>query len=51
MPLPAPTEPPAAAGWSLTSRLAWRFGVGVAITDPAIKLAELRNWLDKQVLK
>jgi GMP synthase (glutamine-hydrolysing) len=32
-------------------RLAWRFGVGASITDPAIKLAELRNWLDKQVLK
>jgi GMP synthase (glutamine-hydrolysing) len=30
-------------------RLAWRFGVGVSITDPAIKLAELRNWLDRQV--
>ena len=33
------------------ARLAWRFGVGVSITDPSIKLAELRNWLDKQVLK
>jgi GMP synthase (glutamine-hydrolysing) len=33
------------------ARLAWRFGVGVSITDPAIKLAELRNWLEKQVLK
>jgi GMP synthase (glutamine-hydrolysing) len=33
------------------ARLAWRFGVGASITDPAIKLAELRNWLDKQVLK
>jgi GMP synthase (glutamine-hydrolysing) len=31
------------------ARLAWRFGVGVSITDPLIKLAELRNWLDKQV--
>jgi GMP synthase (glutamine-hydrolysing) len=33
------------------ARLAWRFGVGVSITDPAIKLAELRNWLERQVLK
>ena len=33
------------------ARLAWRFGVGVSITDPATKLAELRNWLEKQVLK
>ncbi|MEJ0087888.1 MAG: type 1 glutamine amidotransferase [Pseudomonadota bacterium] len=33
------------------ARLAWRFGVGASITDPTIKLAELRNWLDKQVLK
>jgi GMP synthase (glutamine-hydrolysing) len=33
------------------ARLAWRFGVGEAITDPAIKLAELRNWLERQVLK
>jgi len=33
------------------ARLAWRFGVGPAITDPGIKLAELRNWLDKQVLR
>ena len=33
------------------ARLAWRFGVGPSITDPAIKLAELRNWLEKQVLK
>ncbi len=31
------------------ARLAWRFGVGVSITDSAIKQAELRNWLDKQV--
>ena len=28
------------------ARLAWRFGVGPSITDPGIKLAELRNWLD-----
>jgi GMP synthase (glutamine-hydrolysing) len=33
------------------ARLAWRFGVGPSITDPEIKLAELRNWLQKQVLK
>ncbi|MEO8065102.1 MAG: type 1 glutamine amidotransferase [Pseudomonadota bacterium] len=33
------------------ARLAWRFGIGVSITDPVIKLAELRNWLEKQVLK
>jgi GMP synthase (glutamine-hydrolysing) len=33
------------------ARLAWRFGVGPSITDTAIKLAELRNWLDRQVLK
>jgi len=32
------------------ARLAWRFGVGEAITDPAIKLAELRNWLEQRVL-
>ena len=33
------------------ARLAWRFGVGVSILDQGIKLAELRNWLEKQVLK
>lgn len=33
------------------TRLAWRFGVGASITDPAVKLAELRNWLEKQVVK
>ena len=33
------------------ARLAWRFGVGPSITDPGIKLAELRNWLEKQVLR
>jgi GMP synthase (glutamine-hydrolysing) len=33
------------------ARLAWRFGIGPSITDPAIKLAELRNWLEKHVLK
>jgi hypothetical protein len=31
-------------------RLAWRFGVGVAITNPRIKLAELSNWLERKVL-
>jgi GMP synthase (glutamine-hydrolysing) len=33
------------------ARLAWRFGVGPAITDTSMRLAELRNWLDRQVLK
>ena len=33
------------------ARLAWRFGVGESITNPQIKLAELRNWLDAKVLK
>jgi GMP synthase (glutamine-hydrolysing) len=33
------------------ARLAWRFGVGAAITDPLVKQAELRNWLERQVLK
>jgi GMP synthase (glutamine-hydrolysing) len=33
------------------ARLARRLGVGASITDPFIKLAELRNWLDKQVFK
>jgi GMP synthase (glutamine-hydrolysing) len=33
------------------ARLAWRFGVGESITDITIKLAELRNWLEKQVFK
>ena len=33
------------------ARLAWRFGVGPSITDPGIKLAELRNWLDRQVIR
>jgi len=31
-------------------RLNWRFGVGVAITDKQIKLAEIRNWLERKVL-
>ena len=33
------------------ARLAWRFGVGPAITDASVKLAELRNWLERQVLR
>jgi GMP synthase (glutamine-hydrolysing) len=33
------------------ARLAWRFGIGPSITDPGVRLAELRNWLEKQVLK
>ncbi len=33
------------------ARLAWRFGVGEGITDLGIKLAEIRNWLDRQVLR
>ena len=33
------------------ARLAWRFGIGPAVTDTAIRLAELRNWLDRQVTK
>jgi GMP synthase (glutamine-hydrolysing) len=31
------------------ARLAWRFGVGESITDPRIKLAEIRNWLERRV--
>jgi GMP synthase (glutamine-hydrolysing) len=31
------------------ARLAWRFGVGPAVTDTGIRLAEIRNWLDRQV--
>jgi GMP synthase (glutamine-hydrolysing) len=33
------------------ARLAWRFGVGPSVTDSSLRLAELRNWLGKQVLK
>jgi GMP synthase (glutamine-hydrolysing) len=33
------------------ARLAWRFGVGPSVTDTSLRLAELRNWLEKQVLK
>jgi GMP synthase (glutamine-hydrolysing) len=32
------------------ARLAWRFGVGESITDSRVKLAEIRNWLERQVL-
>ncbi len=32
------------------ARLAWRFGVGEAITNPRIKLAEIRNWLERVAL-
>jgi GMP synthase (glutamine-hydrolysing) len=32
-------------------RLAWRFGVGPAITELSVRLAELRNWLERQVLR
>jgi GMP synthase (glutamine-hydrolysing) len=32
------------------TRLAWRFGVGSSVTDAGLRLAELRNWLEKQVL-
>lgn len=33
------------------ARLAWRFGVGPSVTDSNLRLAEIRNWLDKQVLR
>jgi GMP synthase (glutamine-hydrolysing) len=32
------------------ARLSWRFGIGSSITNAEIKLAELRNWLERQVL-
>ena len=32
------------------ARLAWRLGVGEAITDKRIKLAEIQNWLERCVL-
>ena len=32
------------------ARLAWRFGVGESITNPDVKLAELRNWLEQRVI-
>ena len=30
--------------------LAWKYGLGTAITDPALRRAEIKNWLDGQVL-
>ena len=30
--------------------VAWRYGLGIGILDPAHKLAELKNWLEHQVL-
>jgi GMP synthase (glutamine-hydrolysing) len=33
------------------ARLAWKFGVGESITDPTIKLAEIRNWLEKRATR
>ena len=33
------------------ARLAWRFGIGPCVTDAGLRLAELRNWLEKQVLR
>ena len=32
------------------ARLAWRFGVGEAITNSRIKVAEISNWLERKVL-
>jgi GMP synthase (glutamine-hydrolysing) len=32
------------------SRLTWRHGLGIALRDPVIQLAEIRNWLHAQVL-
>jgi hypothetical protein len=31
-------------------RLAWKYGLGPAMQDEPLKLAELRNWLDLQVM-
>jgi hypothetical protein len=31
-------------------RLAWKHGLGPAMRDPRLKLAELHNWLQLQVL-
>jgi GMP synthase (glutamine-hydrolysing) len=31
-------------------RLTWRHGLGMAMSDPVIRLAEIRNWLHLQVL-
>ena len=33
------------------ARLAWRFGVGPSVTDAGLRLAEIRNWLEKQVAR
>lgn len=33
------------------ARLAWKFGVGESVTDPRIKLAEIRNWLERRVFR
>jgi GMP synthase (glutamine-hydrolysing) len=30
--------------------LAWKHGLGPAMNDPAVRLAEIRNWLEHQVL-
>jgi len=32
-------------------RLAWRFGVGESVTDPKLRLAEIRNWLEQRVMR
>ncbi len=32
-------------------RLAWRLGLGPGVIQPSQRLAELRNWLEVQVLK
>ena len=32
------------------SPLAWKHGLGPALTDPAIRLREIQNWIDRQVL-
>jgi hypothetical protein len=31
-------------------RLAWKHGLGAAVQEEALKLVELRNWLELQVL-
>jgi hypothetical protein len=31
-------------------RLAWKHGLGPAVQEETLKLAELRNWLEQQVL-
>lgn len=33
------------------ARLAWRFGVGDGVTDSRTRLAEIRNWLGRMVLR